>query len=191
MTRSFHRLLILTGTCLLIVSPLSAAVEGTPPAAGSTKAALRSQHIKERIDSLFKHRLKPEPLPVILPNPFLVIGGVMDTGRIEEGESSPRVEPGENVPDRATTPEAATPEEAPVSDEASVLARHILSLKIGGTVQLNGQLRIIINQAPRKEGDLIFMDKKDSVTYLKVIRVTPFELTLGFNEAVQTIRLKN
>jgi hypothetical protein len=64
-------------------------------------------------------------------------------------------------------------------------------LKIGGTVQFNGQLRIIIDQSPRKEGDLIFMDKKDSVIYLRVIRITPFELTLGFNEAVQIIRLKN
>ena len=186
-----YRSLILTGICLLIVGSLRAANDARSPAAGSTKAALRSQHIKERIDSLFKRRQKPEPLPVILPNPFLVIGGVMDAGRTEEAEPSPRAEPVENVQSGVIMPETSAPEEAPVSDDASVLARHVLTLKIGGTVQLNGQLRIIINQAPRKEGDLIFMDKKDSVTYLKVIRVTPFELTLGFNDAVQTIRLKN
>jgi hypothetical protein len=82
-------------------------------------------------------------------------------------------------------------EEPVINSDADILAHHILSLKIGGIIQLNGELKIIINQSPRKEGDLVFMDKKDSAIYLRVVRITPVELTLGFNDAVQTVRLRN
>jgi hypothetical protein len=166
---------------------------GAPPAgraapAAPTRAALQSQHIKESIDALFKHRLKPDPLPVTLPNPFLVVSGVISNKRPDGSESDPASVGDSEAHDG---PPAAKPGDAPPpGSDAEALARHVASLKIGGTIQINGQLQLIINQSPRKEGDLIFLDNKSAVIYLRLIRLTPTELTLGFNEAVQTVRLK-
>jgi hypothetical protein len=170
---------------LLIVAGIFLAVRAATTA--PSKAALQSQHIKETIDALFKHRLKPEPLPVTLPNPFVVISGVISAKRADGSESDPAATADGEAHDGTSA--TRTGDNPPASD-AEALARHIASLKIGGALQLNGQLQLIINQAPRKEGDLIFLDNKNAVTYLRLIRLTPTELTLGFNEAVQTIRLK-
>lgn len=75
MNRCFFECMIVA--MVLPVAAVSSQGADIPTPAASTKTIVRSQHIKERIDSLFKRRQKPEPLPVILPNPFLVIGGAI------------------------------------------------------------------------------------------------------------------
>lgn len=184
---SRHSCAFITGLSLATALPLAARADPALPAA--TRAALQSQHLKESIDALFKHRLKPDPLPVILPNPFLVVSGSINSRRADGSETDPTTEGGPegHASASATKPGAETP---PGSD-AEALARYVASLKIGGTLRINGQLQLIINQSPRKEGDLIFLDNKNAVTFLRIIRLTPVELVLGFNDAVQTVGLKN
>ena len=54
-----------------------------------------------------------------------------------------------------------------------------------------GQAQLIINQVPCKEGSSIPVHGKDDTTfYLKVIRIAPGELVLGYNDAVLTLPLK-
>src|ERR1700690_236244 len=53
-----------------------------PPA--DTKPPNQSERLKQRIDVLLKHRLKPEALPVILPNPFETVSGGATTRRPDD-----------------------------------------------------------------------------------------------------------
>jgi hypothetical protein len=53
------------------VSPASAAIgKKNAPASGTGKNTINFQRTKTRIDALLAQRLKPEPLPDTLPNPF-------------------------------------------------------------------------------------------------------------------------
>jgi hypothetical protein len=138
----------------------------------------RFARTQEQINALFKRRLKPEPLPADLPNPFVLPGGAKGPDvKAPEGEGT-------------THPDKPPEGDLPPGSDAEALARLVAKLKISGIVQLNGRLHLIINQSPYKEGDLILLGTKDAATYLQVIRITPNELTLGLNQAVQTIKLK-
>jgi hypothetical protein len=139
-------------------------------AAPNTKASNYAARTKGRIDTLVNRRLKPEPLPDVLPNPFQLSGVV--------------------TPTNPTTVPTSPVEPAPPSNDSEALAHYAATLKIGGIVQLNGRVQLVINQSPYREGDLVFVDNKNAVIYLQIIRLTPSELTLGLNQAVQTIKLK-
>jgi hypothetical protein len=144
-----------------------------PAVAAPTKPAGR---ITDRIETLFRPRLHPTPLPVVLPNPFTVVGGSVSPGRTDaEGSAAPSAAPAEPPP--------------PDSD-AEVLARRAAKLKIGGTIAVNGVTQLIINEAAYKEGDYVFPDSKDTSAYVQIVRLTPTELALGYREAVLSIRLK-
>src|SRR5262249_14769429 len=56
----------------------------TPAPAPAAAAPTPSATIQQRIDALLKRRLRPEPLPVNLPNPFQMSGGIVREGAAEE-----------------------------------------------------------------------------------------------------------
>ena len=189
MNHLLRRSFLLAPGLLLAAVFFPAAGAGAVPVPAAAKAATHSQHLRERIDALFKRRLKPEPLPVTLPNPFLVVSGGINGKRPDGTESDPAT--GDDRDAHVGAPDPKPAEETPPASDTEALAHYMATLKIGGALQLNGRPQLIINQSPRKEGDLIFLDNKDSMIYLRVIRITPFELTLGFKEVEQTVRLKN
>ncbi len=159
---------------------LSAAVA---PAAPATKASTQAARTKERIDALVNRRLNPAPLPADLPNPFLLGVGVRKPGGSDVGSPD-----GSEVAAHPTKPPEG--ELPPPSSDAEALALYAAKLKIGGTLQINGQFQLLVNESAYKEGDLIFLDKKDAVIYLQIVHLSPTELTLGFKDAVLTVRLK-
>jgi hypothetical protein len=161
-------------SAVLLLSALAA-----PAPAPVAKPAGESERLKERIDALLKHRLKPDPLPIILPNPFAMVSGNAnlhhpDGSAPENNPNTPRV--------------TGLAEELPAGSSSEALARGVAKLRIGGTVTLKGQLQIIINDSPRKEGDIIVLDRKNAMTYLQIVRIANGTLTLRLNEATQTIR---
>lgn len=134
-------------------------------------AAGPSEKTRQRIDSLLRHRLKPDPLPVDLPNPFLVIRGSVGFARAD----APEKEDGE----RKKT----------AGENAEVLARHAAELKIGGVVWLKDQvLQIFINDLLLKVGDFITLDRNDATIRIQVVGIQPGLLILRLDEAVHTVR---
>jgi hypothetical protein len=160
---------------------------GAPAAAPTTaKPPTQSERLRQRIDALLKSRLKPEPLPVILPNPFSVVTGGKNNLHADGSEQeSPAEGEAETAP---TATGARLAEELPVGSSTEALARGVAKLRIGGVVQLKGQMQIIINDSPRKEGDIIVLDRNNAMTYLQIVHIQPGMLTLRLNEATQTIR---
>lgn len=68
---------------------------------------------------------------------------------------------------------------------------HLISLlKINGLVTIGGVPQVLINQLLYKEGDLVAVRVSDNPIYLRVVRISPTELTLELNKVEQTVRLK-
>ncbi|HKB56719.1 MAG TPA: hypothetical protein VKC51_03940 [Lacunisphaera sp.] len=169
MNHRFSRSLLFATGLLLSTTPVPAA-----PAASPARVPDRFEHTKEHIDTLLKQRLKPLPLPTVLPNPFQSSGGV--TG------------PGANPEQSPTTP----PEpEKPLTADDEILAFYAATLKITGQMMVNGLPHLIINSSPYKEGSLIQVHGKgDAIYYLRIVRIAPNELTLGYNAAQLTLPVK-
>ena len=170
---SARSVLFVTG--LLFSAPSVLAAPAAAP-----KVVDRFERTKEHIDALLKLRLKPVPLPAVLPNPFQSSGTVPATP-VTGG-------PGPGTDQPPTTP----PEpEKPLTDDDEILAHYAATLKISGQMMVNGLPHLIINSSPYKEGGLILVKGKDDTTfYLKVIRIAPNELTLGYNAVQLTLPLK-
>jgi hypothetical protein len=159
---------------LLIAAGLAGAAALVVAATTAGRTAAQVERTQQRIDNLLKLRLKPEPLPVTLPNPFQVVGGTATRTDAEENAESPTVTP----PAEDTAPDS----------NADALARYAAKLKIGGLIRINGQPQLIINDAPRKEGDFIIVEHKESVTYLQIMKILPGALTIRLNEATLTVK---
>lgn len=171
---SRRSLVFAIGLLLSAVTALAAPAPGVP---ASKKSTDRFDHIKEHIDALLKNRLNPEPLPAVLPNPFFLAEVTQATG------ASPADPAGHEKP--------VPVDAAPPSSDAEFLAFYAATLKISGTVLLNGRPQLVINQSSYKEGDLIVLHNKETNIYLKILRIAPGELTLGYNGIEQTLKFKN
>ena len=158
-----------------------------PARSPAVKPADRSLRTNERIDALLKFRLAPDPLPANLANPFQLPAGSLAA---ETRETNPPDQSGSHKTDPANPVIPVNIDQLPPGSDSEALAVYAASLKITGTVRLNGQAHLIINQSPYKEGDLILLSVQAKSVYLQVIRITPTELTLGLNQAVQTLKLK-
>ena len=163
----------------LLLSAATALAAPAPGAPAPKKSTDRFERTKEHIDALLKNRLKPDPLPSILPNPFQLA---------EEAPVNTSHTPG----DEPAGHEAVVPvDAAPPGSDAEFLALYAATLKISGMVQLNGRLQLIINQSSYKEGDFIVLRNKETNIFLKVVHIVPGELTLGYNGVEQTVKFKS
>jgi hypothetical protein len=157
---------------------------GVPAKSGATKAPEPKvndpfEPIRRSIDQLLKARVNPEPLPAVLPNPFTLPNA--PTLLALEDDLAP-------VDAQAAV---AAPEGPEPGSDMETLVRFAATLKLGGLVSLNGQTSLYINQLLYKEGDVILMEKRDPKSAIKVIRIAPSGLTLGFNAVQHSMRLKN
>jgi len=176
MIRRLPPLLAFALGLVVAAGALAAAGAAKGKSASQLKASERALLTRQHIDALFKSRLNPEPLPAVLPNPFQLSGVAATPAAPESGPI---------VPVKAEPAAPSGPR-----DDTEALALYAAGLRISGIIHLNGQAQLIINESPYKEGDLVFLKNKDSVTYLRVIHIAPGELTLGFNDAVQTLTFK-
>lgn len=156
---------------LLLALPLSGA-DG-PPA----PAPARTSRLARRIDELFHARLRPVPLPIVLPNPFIVVSG----------PGGPAGEPG---PVASPANPAHPPADLGPLTDAEALQLFATRLKIGGTIEASGVIQLVINEVTCKEGDVVALEDKRGTVYLRILRLTAGELTLGYNEAALVINLK-
>ena len=132
---------------------------------------------KARIATLLDQRLHPVPLPANLPSPFYHPPATPADGTV----------PGVIGPPAET---AAVPAEADITD-ADTLKKFVDALKIGGLTILNGRQLLTLNQTLCKEGDIIPVDRKGRTLYIKVVKITPDELTLGLNDDQQVVHIKH
>lgn len=174
---SRHSLVLAVGL-LLTAGTLAGATPS--PRNPRAKPANQFERTKERIDALLKRRLNPDPLPANLANPFQLPAGTV-VAELRDGN------PPDLPPDRKGGPTDLLP---PDSD-GEALARYAASLKITGTVKVDGQVHLIINQAPYKVGELLPLIFPSGTVYLQIIRIAPAELTVGLNQAVQSVKFKN
>lgn len=168
-------------TAMLSLFAVLLAVAGAAPApapapAAPSKTVSQSERLRQRIDNLLKHRLKPEPLPVALANPFNS-SGLGANGRHGDDDEA-------DVPVVA----GAKPVEEHKLTNAEALASCIPKLRISGMVKIKDQLHIVVNDVPRKEGDTIVLDRNNPMTYLLVVKIAPGALTLRLNDATQTVK---
>jgi hypothetical protein len=134
--------------------------------------------LTERIDALLRPHLKPAPLPVVLPNPFVVVRGTADLTDVHD-------------PAAGTAYIAPPADDSPPATDAEMLARCVARLKIGGTMQVSDVTQLTINQELYKEGDYVALEGKGgALLYVRITRLTPGELTFRYKEATQLVRLK-
>lgn len=163
------RLLSLLSASLLLAAGLLDAATPTPmPGKG---------RLTDRIDALLRPRLQPAALPLVLPNPFTVVRG-----------SAEREDPATTSATSASTI-ATNVDSTPLTD-TELLERAISRLRIGGIVEVGGITKIILNATPYREGEGLTFEDKGKTLYLQVLRLTPTDLTLGYNDASQVVRLK-
>lgn len=130
--------------------------------------------IARQIDELLKHRLRPEPLPIDLPNPFATQGATIQraTRSTTVVESTPRNGTGEEPADR----------EAARATHSQILADCAARLRIGGTIRLKDQAQIVINDTPRKPGDLLIVPYQNTRIPIEIVRLLPDRVNLRYLE---------
>lgn len=149
--------------------------------------ATPSPAIQLRIDALLKRRLAPEPLPFDLPNPFQPAKGSIRELTRDDLANQPATMAG--VVATPTTEPGAPPKDPVVVSSAEVLAGATARLKVGGFIVLKDQIQVVINGAPRKEGDLLAVEWNDGIVYLRIVRLLANEIVLRFGDAEATLRL--
>lgn len=177
-------LALLPGRAFAAETAAGATTKAPATKAGAAKAADAKvidpfDQVRMRIDQILKARVNPEPLPAVLPNPFTLPNST--TALLIEDDLAPAASP----------QPAAAPEGPEPGSDLETLVNFSATLKLGGTVSLNGQTSQYINQLLYKEGDVILMEKRDPKSAVKVVRIVPGALTLSFKEAQHTVRLKN
>ena len=147
---------------LLLTATLGFAAPAAEPPASA------AERLQERITRLLGPRRQPAPLPADLPNPFA-------TARQEA--LSALAEP-------TTTP--ATP----VSTEPSRLERLARTLRLGGTVQRDGQPHLIINGNVYAAGSLLTLKENDATHLIRVKEITRTAVTLSLDHEEFSLPLR-
>ena len=135
------------------------------------KVAARYARTEEHIEVLVGRRLKPEPLPTSMPNPFY--------RGVEPTELAAQAEP---------TPEAVP--EAPDITDADTLARIAPTLRFSGYVIRNQQPYVAINSIVCKVGDVVPIPGPAATIFIQVRAITSSQITVGLNDAEISIPLK-
>lgn len=147
-------------------------------AASAFAADAASPVIARQIDELLKHRLRPEPLPLDLPNPFATQGATIQRSRPTTVLESPTPRNGNN--DEPSTP---ADREAERATHAQILADCASRLRVGGTIRLKDQSQIVINDTPRKPGDLLIVPYQTTRIPIEIVRLLPDRVILRYLDA--------
>lgn len=163
--------------CLLlsVLCPLAARAADTVSPAEIKRITERYALTHKRIDALLGQRTNPVALPANPPNPFY---------------QSPK----EAMPDLTAHPQdpaesGLVPEAADISD-IDTLRKFAPGLRIGGVINRNGTLFIIVNNTPVKVGDIITLGTRDRPIYVKLAELTPTEFKLTLNDATLAVPIK-
>jgi hypothetical protein len=138
--------------------------------------------LTQQIDALLKRRLRPEPLPLDLPNPFALPGN-------GGGRRDAAIQALNEPAGAATNPPRTNPnEEARVATSAEVLAESAARLRFGGIMRVQGRVQLVINDVPRKEGDTIVVPWNNTRISLQIVSILADQVVLRYNEADYMLR---
>lgn len=135
---------------LLLTATLGLAAPAAEP------PAVAAERLQERITRLLGPRRQPAPLPADLPNPF----------------ATARQEALAALAEPTATPATSA------STEPSRLERLARSLRLGGTVQRDGQPHLIINGNIYAAGGLLTLKEDDATHLVRVKEITRNAVTL-------------
>jgi len=181
MKPAFLRLAFAFSAALGLAAAPAAAAAGKPVSKpGGPGLVDPFERTRTRIDQLLKARIDPEPLPAVLPNPFAL---PVSPAALTAGDDL--------APGNPQAPAAPAVEPLEPGGDAEILAAYLATLRISGSVRIDGQLNFIINQRRYKEGDEILMDKRDPKSTVKIEAAGPGTITFVHKTAKQVVRLRN
>lgn len=143
------------------------------PAPVTPPLSPRFQQVRNRIDVLFHHRNEAAPAADPRKNPFRPAG------------AAPVV-----VAPVASRSGAAVVAPPPAASNADLLLlqQGVATLKVAGTIQINGLAHLVINQVPYKEGDVLSVRVKGQPVFLRVKNISRYSYTLSLNAAELSVK---
>lgn len=147
--------------------------------------AAASPALRAQIDALLKARQWPEPLPIDPPSPFVVIP---DATRSLLPTSTRPAAAGTSDERKPVEPVRTNPAESTPTTAAEILGATAGRLKLGGLMRLKDQFQIVVNDVPRREGDLITVIWNNATYALRVVHLEPGMLVLRYESAEMTLR---
>ena len=155
-------------------APFASAALLSVALAVSSFAAEPTPTIRQQIDALLRQRLRPEPLPTELPNPFQAPTAMVRPRAVV-------TEPEKSAEEAEAQREAARPR------DSDILADFASRLRIGGIIRLKDQVLVVINDIPRKEGDYIPLPGPNSRATVVITRLMSDRMVLRYQDAELTI----
>ena len=123
---------------------------------------------------MYQHRNDAPPPPDPRYNPFRTPGiGTVTPAKGESGETATGVADPQ-VPDRMP------------SSNLALLQQGAATLKLGGTLELGGRSRLVINARNYKEGDVVQTQVRGETIYLRIKEIAGRSVTLVLNDAEMT-----
>jgi hypothetical protein len=140
-------------------------------AAASAPLSPRFQLIRDRIGALFDHRTEASPEFDAKRNPFRPAGAA-PVAPVARPNSRP--------------PESLPPAEA----DLALLKQIAATLKIAGTIEIQGRPHLSINQVLYKVGDVINAraSAKGPPVFIRLKQITRYGYTLSYNGAELTVK---
>lgn len=134
----------------------------------------RFQQVRDRIAILLGHRNDAPPVADPRKNPFRPAGAA----------------PAEPVKGRATGAPAVAAPSKPVTSgtDFQMLQAAATTLKVAGTIQINGIGHLIINQVPYKEGDVLKARVNGNPVFVRVKHISRYSYTLALNNAELSVK---
>ncbi len=147
-----------------LLLPLLLAAAAATAAWGTTEKFDRTSG---RIADILARRLLQKPFPTQLPDPFLPPGAVPPSAPVAVANTA----------------------DAPFSDIAA-LTRYAAELRVSGVLDIGGRPHLVINSSAYREGDLVKVRDTDPIDFIRVIRIAPRSMTLGYGEATLEVPLR-
>ncbi len=153
-------------------APASAAK--TPVAPAPPTLTPRFQQVRDRIAALLGHRNDAPPVADPRKNPFRPAGAA----------------PAEPVKGRPAGSAAVAAPAKPVTSgtDFQMLQAAATTLKVAGTIQINGIGHLIINQVPYKEGDVLKARVNGNPVFVRVKHISRYSYTLALNNAELSVK---
>ena len=145
---------------------LPAAVLAAALASAAT-ATEKFDRTSGRIADILARRLLQKPFPAQLPDPFLLPGATPPTAPVAVANTA----------------------DASFSDIAA-LTRYAASLRVTGVLDIGGQPHLVINSSAYREGDLVKVRDTDPIDFIRVLKIGPRTMTLGYGEATLEVPLR-
>ena len=160
--------------------PAAAAVDKKSPPAPPKLTAVppplspRFQQVRDRIAALLGHRNDAPPVADPRKNPFRPAGAAP-------------AEPVKGRPPGAPAVNAA-PKPVTSGTDYQMLQAAATTLKVSGTIQINGLGHLIINQVPYKEGDILKARVNGNPVFVRVKHISRYSYTLSLNNAELSVK---